>query len=520
MRYVLYFEKYNAVYRCNSFYYLQFFRHFSGQNQTALTVQIMLALQLVQALRDSNFVLTFNACRVKINQMRRLYNAPLKTEYQKKRTMPVIMDMIGKKLWKNAVVFGGKNFETSDILVCDGVVADINSDISDDGAEVFDFGGRFVIIPGLVDVHVHFREPGFSYKETMKTGSMSAAAGGYTAVCTMPNLSPCPDCAESLKVQSDIIKRDSVIRVYPYGAITRGEKSEEVAELEELAEGVVGFSDDGKGVRTAALMEQAMLRAKALSKPIVAHCEDETLIAKGGCVHDGELAARLGLTGISSASEYKQVERDIELVRRTGCRYHVCHVSTRQTVDIIRNAKKEGLDVSCETAPHYLLLNDMMLKDEGRFKMNPPVRSEEDRLALIEGLKDGTVDIIATDHAPHTVEEKSRGLAGSLMGVVGLETAFPVLYTGLVKKGIISLEKLVCLMSISPARRFGINCGIKKGKKADFAVFDLNARYRIDPSGFFTMGRATPFEGDEVFGRCVMTVCGGRVVYEALGMFV
>ncbi|MCM1149371.1 MAG: dihydroorotase [Butyricicoccus sp.] len=370
------------------------------------------------------------------------------------------------------------------------------------------------ILPGFADVHVHLREPGFSYKETIGSGTRAAARGGYTVVCAMPNLSPVPDCAENLAVQLEAIERDAVVRVLPYGAISRGEKGQELADLDALSPAVVAFSDDGKGVQSDGLMRRAMLKAKALGKIIAAHCEDESLL-HGGCIHDGQFAAGHGLPGICSESEWRQLERDLCLVRETGCAYHMCHVSTKESVELIRRAKAEGLDVSCETAPHYLLLSDAMLRDEGRFKMNPPVRSEDDRLALLEGIKDGTVDMIATDHAPHSAEEKGRGLRGSLMGVVGLEAAFPVLYTGLVRTGEISLERLVELMCVNPRRRFALPGGLEPGDEADFCVVDLNEKFSIDSRSFLSMGKATPFDGMEVYGRVKYTAVKGEVVWQS-----
>ena len=375
----------------------------------------------------------------------------------------------------------------------------------DGSASAFD-SEKYIAFPGFCDVHVHFREPGFSYKETIKSGCAAAARGGYTAVCTMPNLSPVPDSGENLKVQTDLIKRDALIHVLPYGAITVGEKGEELAELEAMAPDVVAFSDDGRGVQSDDMMRQAMLRAKALGKMIVAHCEVNSLL-RGGYIHDGEYARAHGHRGICSESEYAQIERDLKLVRETGCAYHVCHISARESVELIRRAKAEGLDVSCETAPHYLLLDDSMLQEEGRFKMNPPIRAKADQQALIEGILDDTIDMIATDHAPHSAEEKSRGLEKSAFGIVGLETAFPLLYTGLVKTGIISLEKLVELLSIRPRQRFHIPLG------NDFCLWDLESSYLIDPERFASMGRATPFAGMTVQGRCVLTVYQGRAVY-------
>lgn len=367
---------------------------------------------------------------------------------------------------------------------------------------------KYIIVPGLCDVHVHFREPGFSYKETIASGSAAAAHGGYTAVCTMPNLDPVPDSAEHLQVQLDAIKRGAAIKVLPYGAITVGEKGEKLADMEAMSDKVCAFSDDGKGVQNDEMMREAMTAAKRLGKIIAAHCEDNSLLF-GGYIHDGEYARMHGHRGISSASEYKQIERDLRLAEETGCAYHVCHISTKESVELIRQAKAHGVNVTCETAPHYLVLCDEDMQEDGRFKMNPPLRSREDKKALIEGIKDGTIDMIATDHAPHSAEEKGRGLEKSLMGVVGLETAFPVLYTELVMKNIITLDRLVELMSFKPKERFGIDTN------NDFAVFDISEAYKIDPEDFLSMGRATPFAGREVFGRCLLTVHNEKVVYKA-----
>ena len=361
------------------------------------------------------------------------------------------------------------------------------------------------VIPGLVDVHVHLREPGFSYKETIKTGTAAAAAGGYTAVCSMPNLAPVPDTYEHLKVQLDIIEKDAAIQVRPFGSITRGELGETLSDMEAMAPYVAGFSDDGKGVQSEKMMLEAMKLAKSLGKVISAHCEDNSLL-HGGYIHAGRYAARHGHKGISAESEWGPIARDLDLAAKTGCAYHVCHVSTAKSVDLIRQAKKSGVDVTCETGPHYLLLCDEDLQEDGRFKMNPPLRSPEDRDALVEGLQDGTVDMVATDHAPHSAEEKSRGLAGSLMGVVGLECAFPVLYTGLVETGKLSLETLVERMSLAPARRFGID------NQDCYAIFDLNAQEIIDPERFQSMGRATPFAGWNVHAAHVGTIYRGELL--------
>lgn len=377
--------------------------------------------------------------------------------------------------------------------------------LKSDSLSVFN-SPEYVIFPGFCDVHVHFREPGFSYKETILTGSSSAARGGYTAVCTMPNLNPVPDSAENLAAEQALIDETALINVYPYAAITRGERGEELAELEAMAPKAIAFSDDGRGVQSREMMRKAMLKAKALGKIIAAHCEDNSLL-RGGYIHDGDYARAHGHRGICSESEWGQIERDLELVRDTGAAYHVCHISTKESVALIRAAKADGLNVTCETGPHYLTMDDEDLREDGRFKMNPPLRSRADREALIEGLCDGTIDMIATDHAPHSAEEKARGLEKSAFGVVGLETAFPVLYTKLVLPGVISLKKLVELLTVNPRRRFNIPLGV------DFSIWDLNRAYTVDPAEFKSMGRATPFSGWPVQGRCMATVCGGRLVW-------
>ena len=378
--------------------------------------------------------------------------------------------------------------------------------ISTPELSVFD-SDRYVVFPGFCDVHVHFREPGFSYKETMATGSLASARGGYTAVCTMPNLNPVPDSVEHLDIQKKMIEDAACIHVYPLGAITVGEKGEDLADLEGMAPDAIGFSDDGRGVQSDDMMRAAMRKAKALGKPIVAHCEVNELL-RGGYIHDGEYAKTHGHRGICSESEWGQIARDLELVKEIGVKYHVCHISTKESVDIIRKAKVAGVDVTCETGPHYLVMDDSMLQEEGRFKMNPPLRAREDREALIEGILDGTIDMIATDHAPHSAGEKSRGLEKSAFGVVGIETAFPIMYTHFVKTGRMSMDHLLKLLVTNPRERFGIPMG------NDFSIWDLNEEYTVDPAEFVSMGKATPFEGWKVFGRCMATVCDGKVVYK------
>ena len=365
-----------------------------------------------------------------------------------------------------------------------------------------------VVFPGFCDVHVHFREPGFSYKETIASGCAAAARGGYTAVCTMPNLNPVPDTPQNLALQQELIDRSASIHVYPYGAITLGQQGQTLADLAGMAPHVAGFSDDGRGVQSTELMKTAMTQAKALGKIIVAHCEDNSLL-HGGYIHDGQYARTHGHRGICSESEWGPIARDLELVAQTGCAYHVCHISTKESVDLIRKAKAQGLDVTCETGPHYLLMDDTMLQEDGRFKMNPPLRSPADREALVEGLLDGTIDMIATDHAPHSAEEKGRGLEKSSFGVVGLETAFPVLYTYLVKPGILSLDRLVEVMAVNPRKRFGLSLDV------DYSVWDLDSTYTVDPADFASQGKASPFTGWRVQGKCLTTVCGDRLVYQA-----
>ena len=397
------------------------------------------------------------------------------------------------------VVTGSMAPETKDVIIASVMTPEFS---------VFN-SSRYAIFPGFCDVHVHLREPGFSYKETIRSGSLAAARGGYTAVCTMPNLNPVPDSVENLNRQLVLIEENACIHVYPYGAITVGEKGETLADLEGMSPNVIGFSDDGRGVQSDDMMRAAMIRAKALGKMIVAHCEVNELL-RGGYIHDGEYARTHGHRGICSESEWAQIARDLKLVEEIGCAYHVCHISTKESVEIIRQAKARGVDVTCETGPHYLTMDDTMLQEHGRFKMNPPLRSPEDREALIAGILDGTIDCIATDHAPHSAEEKARGLEKSAFGVVGIETAFPICYTYLVKTGILSLDKLIDLLVKNPRERFGItaDCG--------FSVWDLEASYAVDPADFVSLGKATPFEGWQVQGKCIATVCNGKTVYNSL----
>jgi len=412
-------------------------------------------------------------------------------------------------IFKNAIIYTDGAFKKADIAVSDGIITDVSSDIPSKEGCIYDFRGNY-IYPGFVDVHVHLREPGFSYKETIKSGSMACAKGGYTSVCTMPNLKPVPDSYENMSKQIEIIKKDAAIKVYPFASITKNEEGKELSDMDELAPVSIGFSDDGKGVQDDDMMREAMLKAKKLNKIISAHCEVNSLL-NGGYIHDGEYALKNNHRGICSESEYMQIKRDIILAEETGVKYHVCHISCKESVALIREAKKAGIDITCETGPHYLVLSDKDLKEDGRFKMNPPLRDESDRLALVEGICDGTIDMIATDHAPHSAEEKSKGLEKSLMGITGIETAFPILYTKLVKERIISHEKLISLLFDGPSKRFGIGSEIKKGNRAEFTVFDNDTKFKINPDEFISKGKSTPFTGFEVYGKCKMTVCGENV---------
>ncbi|MBO5685415.1 MAG: dihydroorotase [Alistipes sp.] len=416
-----------------------------------------------------------------------------------------------KTFYTNAQIYRDGAFSEGVLAVENGVVIAPTTPAAED--RVVDLAGRKVV-PGLIDVHVHLREPGFGYKETIATGTAAAAHGGYTTVCSMPNLNPAPDTAATLGEQLALIERDAVVRVVPYGCITMGQRGGgEQAAMAEMADKVVGFSDDGRGVQCDDDMLRAMQEAARLGKPIVAHCEVNELL-KGGYIHDGAYCRANGHRGISSESEWVQVKRDIELVEKTGCQYHVCHISTKESVELVRQAKAKGLPVSCETAPHYLVLCDEDLQDEGRWKMNPPIRSSEDRAALVAGLQDGTIEVIATDHAPHSAQEKSRGLEKSAMGIVGLECAFGVLYTHLVEKGIVSLEQLIDCMATNPGRLFGLGGRLQVGAAADFTVLDLDTTYVVDPEQFLSKGKATPFAGWSLRGRAAMTVVDGKVVYQ------
>ena len=414
---------------------------------------------------------------------------------------------------KNARVFADGTLRLADILIRDGHIISISQELAAPVSAVSIDLHNAAVFPGFVDVHVHLREPGFSYKETIRTGTLAAARGGFAHVCPMPNLNPVPDSREHLEEQLEIIRRDAVVHVHPYGAITRGEKGETLADLEAMAPDTAGFSDDGRGVQSPELMRSAMAEAKRLDKIIAAHCEDNSLL-RGGYIHDGAYAREHGHRGICSESEWGQIARDLELAAETGVKYHVCHVSAKESVQVIREAKARGVDVTCEVGPHYLVYCDEDLREDGRFKMNPPLRSREDRAALIQGIQDGTIDMIATDHAPHSAEEKGRGLEKSAMGVVGLETSFAACYTYLVKPGIITLERLMELMHHNPARRFGLGTPLAEGQPADLTVFDLDAAYTVDPAEFLSMGRATPFAGCRLFGRCRMTMVGGEIVWQ------
>ena len=417
----------------------------------------------------------------------------------------------GRTIIKNGQIIGG---DIEDIAIVNGKIAERGNNIEiDPEDEIIDATG-LMVAPAFVDVHVHLREPGFGYKERIETGTMAAARGGYSTVCPMPNLNPVPDSVENLKVQQDIIDRDAKIEVLPYAAITMGRKGEELVDVASLHDKVCAFSDDGSGVQVDGMMERAMTEAVKYDALIAAHCEVEELL-KGGYIHDGEYAREHGHKGICSESEWAQVKRDIEIAERLGCRYHVCHISTKETVQLIREAKARGVKVTCETGPHYLIFTDMDLEEDARWKMNPPIRSAEDRAALVEGIKDGTIDMIATDHAPHSVEEKSRGLKDSAMGIVGLETAFAALNTHLVKKGIITLEHLVRIMSINPRKVFRIEGGLNIGDRADIVLLDTEKQWRVDSNNFYSMGKITMFDGRDMTGDIAMTIHRGNVVYKA-----
>ncbi len=419
-------------------------------------------------------------------------------------------------LLKNGTIYTPSGFEKKDVFISKGkvFVNSISSTDIESTDTIIDCTDK-VIVPGFTDVHVHFREPGFFYKESIATGTAAAAKGGYTCVCPMPNLNPAPSSLDALKIQLDIIEKDAKVKTVPYGTITvKQDGRSQLSDMEAMAPYVCAFSDDGKGIQTGNLMEDAMTKAKSLNKLIVAHCEDESRLFKG-YIHDGKYAKEHGHRGICSESEWKQVERDIELAEKTGAGYHICHVSTKESVELVRQAKARGVDVTCETGPHYLILTEDDLQEEGRFKMNPPLRTAADRAALIKGIQDGTVDMLATDHAPHSAEEKAKGLEKSAFGIVGLETAFPLMYTYLVQKNVISLEKLIEIMSVNPNRRFGFDGGrMEDGAPADLTVLDLNARYKIDSDTFLSKGKATPFDGWEVTGKVMMTIVEGEIKYE------
>ena len=417
-------------------------------------------------------------------------------------------------LLQNAqLLSSGGVFRAADVLLSGGRIVSIGDRISCPADAVSIDLHKAVLFPGFVDVHVHLREPGFSYKETIRTGTLAAAHGGFAHVAAMPNLDPVPDCAAALAVQQAIIEKDALVHVYPYGAISVGEKGERLADLEGLAPGVIAFSDDGRGVQSESLMREAMMQCRRLGKILAAHCEDNSLL-HGGYIHDGAYARAHGHRGICSESEWGPIARDLRLAEQTGCAYHVCHVSTKESIALIRAAKRRGVDVTCETAPHYLTFTDEDLQEDGRFKMNPPLRAREDRDALIEGLLDGTIDMLVTDHAPHSREEKARGLEKSAMGVVGLETSFAASYTALVQTGILPLEKLVDLMHGAPMRRFGCGTELAEGQPADLTAFDLTKTYIVDPETFLTMGRATPFAGRALTGVCKLTMIGGEPVWK------
>ena len=419
---------------------------------------------------------------------------------------------MSKILLKGGTVVSEGVSRKADVLVADGKIAAIGEALAaDEQTEVFDAEGCIVTY-GLADVHVHLREPGYSVKETIATGTRACAHGGVTTVCSMPNLQPAPDAPETIAVQQQMIDEQAVIEVLPFATISSKRAGRELADIEALRPLSVGYSDDGNGIQTEPLMRQAMQRIAAVDGIVAAHCEDDSLL-HAGYIHDGEYAREHGHKGICSESEWGPIKRDVKLAEELGCRYHVCHISTKESVEIIRNAKQSCAHISCETAPHYLVLCDENLQEDGRFKMNPPLRAKEDKAALIEGIQDGTIEVIATDHAPHTAEEKSRGLKGSMMGIVGIETSFAICYTHLVRKGIITIEKLIALMSENPRRIFRLGGAMQVGERADIAVFNITKPYKIDTAEFLSMGKATPFEGEEVYGRCMLTLFGGEKVW-------
>ena len=419
---------------------------------------------------------------------------------------------MNKLLLKDGTVVAEGVSRKADVLVADGIIAAIGESlVADAETEVFDAEGC-VVTYGLADVHVHLREPGYSAKETITTGTRACARGGVTTVCSMPNLQPAPDAPETIAVQQQMIDEQAVIEVRPFATISSKRAGRELADIEALRPLSVGYSDDGNGIQTEPLMREAMKRIAAVDGIIAAHCEDDSLL-HAGYIHDGDYAREHGHKGICSESEWGPIKRDVALAQEEGCRYHVCHISTKESVEIIREAKQKCNHISCETGPHYLVLCDENLQEEGRFKMNPPLRAKEDKAALIEGIKDGTIEVIATDHAPHTAEEKSRGLKGSMMGIVGIETSFAICYTHLVRKGVITLEKLIALMSENPRRIFRLGGAMRVGERADIAVFDVREPYKIDTAEFLSMGKATPFEGEEVYGRCMLTLFGGEKVW-------
>ena len=419
---------------------------------------------------------------------------------------------MSKLLLKGGTVVAEGVSRKADVFVADGKIAAIGESLTSDAqTEIFDAEGCIVTY-GLADVHVHLREPGYSAKETITTGTRAAARGGVTTVCSMPNLQPAPDAPETIAVEQQMIDEQAVIEVLPLATISSKRAGRELADIEALRPLSVAYSDDGNGIQTEPLMREAMKRIAAVGGIVAAHCEDDSLL-HAGYIHDGKYAREHGHKGICSESEWGPIKRDVALAEEEGCRYHVCHISTKESVEIIREAKQKCAHISCETAPHYLVLCDENLQEDGRFKMNPPLRAAEDKTALIEGIKDGTIEVIATDHAPHTAEEKSRGLKGSMMGIVGIETSFAVCYTHLVRKGVITIEKLIALMSENPRRIFRLGGAMRVGERADIAVYNVTEPYKIDSSEFLSMGKATPFEGEEVYGRCMLTLFGGKKVW-------
>ncbi|TPR39687.1 dihydroorotase [Apilactobacillus micheneri] len=407
-----------------------------------------------------------------------------------------------------------------DLLIENGVITSIAPEIMEDDAQIFD-AKHHTILPGLVDVHVHFRDPGLTYKETIATGSKTAAHGGFTSVLAMPNVRPAIDNPEVLKEQLERNKKKSLINIYQFAAISSNLIAYKTSDIEKMAKlGAIGFTNDGHGVQDAETMYQAMLQAKLVNKPISAHVEDDSLI-NGGVMNAGSAADKLCLPGMNPLSEASQLARDLVLAKASGVHYHVAHISTKESVDLLRIAKKEGVNVTAEVSPHHLLLDDEMIEmDNPMMKMNPPLRTPTDRKALIGGLLDGTIDMIATDHAPHSEKEKSGSMLTSAFGIVGLETAFSLIYTNFVKSGLVDMQTLINWMSKNPAQKFNINAGvIKVGSPADLTIMNLVHPYKIDAKNFLSKGKNSPFIGEKVYGKTMATFVAGKLVYQNGGNY-